>query len=722
MRENGYFRQISTGDSIATGTRELPSTNINQTGRKKAPIALSGLTLRFRADVIPAPPSIKPVAFYDTECYPNYWLLKFRLQGERVFTFSLQAGQRFDDVDIANIKYLFDSFGATVVSFNGNYYDVPMIAAALAGYSTEQLKWLSDQIIVQGLKPWELGLPEWKPADHIDICEVLPGAGSQKMFAGRIHYKTMRDLPYEPNRYLSAEEISEVADYCENDLGQIEAEYTALAPQLQQREELSKRYGMDLRSKSDAQLAEAVLKQRCEQALGQRIYKPEIDWNLAFRYEPPAFLSFEIPQLQRAFNLIKEALFTLGASGRVEMPSELEGLEIELGSSRYRLGIGGLHSSEKRVVHRADADTVLRDADVASYYPSLILNSGKFPLALGPAFLQEYGAIKDERLAAKALEKQLKKAGDTKSLEYLAAHVGNEGGKIMINGTFGKTGSPFSVLFAPEMLIQTTVTGQLALLMLIEWHEFYGIPVVSANTDGIVIKCPRSKLATSDYLIKEWERRTGLEMETSEYAAIYSRDINNYFAVKTSGEVKRKGEYSKAGLVEKKSPDVEICSDAVAEYLSKGTPIIYTLAACRDIRKFVTVTKVTGGAVKLWGEGPSKEMKVANMTAILLANGWSKSGRKWVKDIGLMGEITDARSAYKTCFAPQRPEYLGKVIRWYYSAAAPGPIIYNTNGNQVSLSYGAKPCMTLPDEFPADIDYDWYLQNCESILRDIGAA
>jgi hypothetical protein len=275
------------------------------------------------------------------------------------------------------------------------------------------------------------------------------------------------------------------------------------------------------------------------------------------------------------------------------------------------------------------------------------------------------------------------------------------------------------------MLIQTTVTGQLALLMLIEWHELNGIPVVSANTDGIVIACPRHLIPVSDALIKEWERRTGLEMETSEYAAIYSRDVNNYFAVKTSGEVKRKGEYSKAGLVEKKNPDVEICSDAVADYLSKGTPIIYTLAACRDIRKFVTVRMVAGGAVKLWGEGPRKDAKVRDMEPVIEAHGWRKVGRKWhIPDErnGVNLPPVDARSAYESCFDPQRPEFLGKVIRWYYSAAAPGPIIYNTNGNTVSLSYGAKPCMVLPDELPTDIDYAWYIANCESILKDIGAA
>jgi len=663
--------------------------------------------------MIPAPPSGKPVAFYDTECYPNYWLLKIRPQGtSAAHSFALGAGERFDSAAVACIATIFQIF--TVISFNGNYYDVPMIAAALSGYSPEQLKWLNDQIIAQKLKPWELGLPEWRPADHIDVMEVAPGAGSQKQYAGRIHCKTMRDLPYSPDQALTPHEIAEVDDYCENDLSVLEALFTALAPQLKIREDLSKRYGIDLRSKSDAQVGEALIKLGCERALGRKIYKPEIDWNLAFRYEPPQWLAFSSPQMQHAFGLVKDAIFTLGGGGYVTMPTKLEGLEIPIGSSVYRIGIGGLHSSEKSIAHHSNATTVLRDADVASYYPNLILNCGKYPPALGPAMLLVYATIKEERLAAKALEKTLAKG----SPEWDDAHSENEGKKVAINGPFGKLGSPFSVLFAPEMLIQTTVTGQLALLMLIEWHECNGIPVVSANTDGIVIKCPRQLIATSDYLIKEWERRTGLEMETAEYRSLYSRDVNAYVAVKADGSVKRKGEYANGGLIEKTNPNLDICGDAVADFLSKGIPILYTLAASRDIRKFVTVRKVAGGAVKLWGEGPLKGVLIRDMAATLQANGWGKAGRKWER----AGILADAGTAYASCFTPQRPEYLGKVIRFYYSTDAPGLIIYNTNGNTVSLSYGAKPCMTLPETFPADIDYGWYLGNCQSILRDIGYA
>lgn len=673
--------------------------------------------------MIPAPPSGKPVAMFDTESFPNYWLLKMRPLNGPVFSFRLHSGESLSQLDKERIEFLFSIF--QVISFNGIYYDVPVITAALAGFTCDQLKWVTDQIIVAEVKPWELGIRnDWKPVDHIDLMEVLPGAGSMKQYGARTHAKKIQDLPYEPNQWLSDEEKLQVDLYCENDLSTLEHEYKEAAPMFEMRRHLSERYGMDLRSKSDAQLAEAVIKKRCEDAIGSRIFKPEIDWNLQFRYEPPCWLSFQDEGLKQAFELIKQSIFFLNRAGRVDLPPQLADLEISLGGTVYKLGIGGLHSKDEKAVYLADETFCIRDNDVASYYPNLILMSGKYPPALGPVFLEVLRLMKDERLNAKSLEKALKKNGDTRSYEFRIAHVENEGGKVMINGTFGKTGSPYSILFAPEMMIQTTVTGQLALLMLIEWHHMRSIRTISANTDGFVIHCRRDQVPISENIIQHWQKTTGLEMESVEYRALYMRDVNNYFAIKTDGEVKRKGEYATAGLIEKKNPDVEICSDAVAEFLSNGTPILYSLAACRDIRKFVRVQKVAGGAVKLWGVGPRKEMKVRDMGAMLEANGWERRGRRWFKrdsnNQWAQMEGFNARDAYKTCFQPQRPEYLGKVVRWYYGTNSPGSIVYNTNANTVSLSYGAQPCMTLPDQFPSDIDYGWYVENCKAILKDIG--
>lgn len=659
---------------------------------------------------------MQKVAFYDTECFPNFWLLKLRPIGEQSLSFSMRTEQRLTDQQMAEIRALFQTY--TVISFNGINYDVAMITGALSGYTPEQLKVINDRMIVEKVRHWELGLPRWQPADHIDIMEVAPGAGSLKQYAGRIHSKKIQDLPYEPDHILTEPEMVEVDLYCANDLDVLEDLWDALQPQIEQRVALSERYGIDLRSKSDAQLAETVLKSRCEAALGQKIFKRDIDYNMSFKYDIPPYIGYHLPQLQDALNKVRESTFRLAASGTVEMPHQLDDLAIPIGQSVYRMGIGGLHSSESVAVHKSQVDVLIEDSDVASYYPSLILNSGKYPHALGETFAKEYSILKQNRLLAKRDAAVLRKKEQTEEVkkELRRLKVDDDGGKIFLNASFGKTGSPYSILFAPEMLIQTTITGQLCLLMLIEWLEYYGIPVISANTDGIVTKYTRGKADLKQKIIEEWQTRTGLEMETVEYKSIHSRDVNSYFAIKSDGSVKRKGEYSTAGLVEKKNPDVEICSDAVADFLSKGTPLLYSLAACRDIRKFVTIQKVTGGGIKLWGDGPRKDTKVRDMLPVLLANGWMKDGRKWQRN----GKTQDASTAYALCFPVQRPEYLGKVVRWYYSTQAPGPIVYAKRNAIVSLSYGARPCMTLPDDFPTDIDYDWYMKKCLTILNDIG--
>ena len=61
------------------------------------------------------------------------------------------------------------------------------------------------------------------------------------------------------------------------------------------------------------------------------------------------------------------------------------------------------------------------------------------------------------------------------TLEWLEKEVIANGGKIVLNGTFGKLFSLFSIFFSPQQGISTTVGGQLSLLMLIERLEIAGI-------------------------------------------------------------------------------------------------------------------------------------------------------------------------------------------------------------------------------------------------------
>ena len=64
--------------------------------------------------------------------------------------------------------------------------------------------------------------------------------------------------------------------------------------------------------------------------------------------------------------------------------------------------------------------------------------------------------------------------------------------------------------------------------------------------------------------------------------------------------------------------------------------------------------------------------------------------------------------------------YVGKTVRWYYATGTDGCIVYAENGNKVPKTDGAKPCLDLPAVFPADIDYQWYIDEAKSILNDIG--
>lgn len=165
-----------------------------------------------------------------------------------------------------------------------------------------------------------------------------------------------------------------------------------------------------------------------------------------------------------------------------------------------------------------------------------------------------------------------------------------ESGKIAANGTYGKLGSGYSPLYAPNMLIATTLTGQLAILMLVERAEVIGIPVVSANTDSIIFNCPRNKSDELAILISTWESETGFTVDRTLYSSIYSSSVNSYIAVGEDGKIKRKGPLADPwsnvdmrGMMQK-NPQMTVCSEALVRYLKDAVPFADTIRACADPR------------------------------------------------------------------------------------------------------------------------------------------
>ena len=554
----------------------------------------------------------------------------------------------------------------TLIGFNLEGYDLPILTYALLGKSPAQIKALSDEMILSGKPNWQVvqehDITVPKAIDYIDIMNVAPSKASLKAYGARLGVQKLQDLPYDPSYVVSTpEERETIRSYCENDLRLTQSLYTALLPEIELRKTMSKQYSVDVRSKSDAQIAEVIIKSELEKITGKTYRKPDPGkLPTSFYYRSPKIVTFSSEQLNDIYYRILRDPFEINSLGRIDLPKWLKATSIKIGSTEYSMGIGGLHSKEKSQYLRAEDGNMISDFDVSSFYPSIILQQKIFPKSLGAPFLTVYKSLITQRLIAK------------KNNNITEANTK----KIALNGTFGKLGSIYSFLYAPDLLIQVTITGQLALLMLIERLENAGISVRSANTDGIVTYYREDQRRLLEEIIWNWQLDTTYELEESEYKILASRDVNNYVAITKSNKAKTKGVFAPSFYASdkptqfmlSKNPSRYIVALSVIAYLQNGTPIEETILSCKDIRHFVSVTKVTGGAV-------------------------------W------------------------RGKEIGKTVRYYNSTevSKDEAILCALNGNKVSTTSGCKPLMDLPEEFPSDIDYDFYIESAYDLLKATGA-
>lgn len=709
----------------------------------------------------------RPRAYFDIECFINWFLVGFTDDNGNRWEFQMTNGSV---LDVAGIMTMIRHF--TLYSFNGKKYDEVMLAIALTGASCETLKIANDDIIVRKQLPWVV-LKKYrarvpKEMDHVDISEPTPGVKlTLKQYAGRAHAPEMIETPVDFSLPMPEEHIADEVRYCGNDREVVKLMLSQLKDRMAMREAMGAQYSVDLRSKSDAQIAEAVIKAEVTRIIQESEANFSLDYNEAidgplgphmasrwphlgadytrdnwgnikiniphyahgttFKARIPDYVEFATPYMQEFLQLVRNCDFFvsnkdeaefMGIDGRniktgVRIPEELKGRDIIIGGTVYRVGIGGLHSQESSVSYRSIPGVqTLRTADVASYYPSLILNAGMSPKQLGDMFLDIYRTIYTYRLKAKKRLKEIdKRLAVIKlmpelSLERERANIKaiESGYKTALNGSFGKLFNRHSIFYAPEFGIAVTIGGQLSLLMLIERLNMSGIRVVSANTDGIEMLVPACMEWIVDGIIKWWMDRTKLGMDQENYLALYSRDVNNYISIQFDGSVKRKGVFRPSGLVDNKHPDCDICADAVVAFLTKGTPIKTSIDNCWDIRKFVRVRGVKNGGVYCRGE-ENGEWGYVLGEAEWVPKPTKKDPERgeWFRPrIGIWG-------------AP----YLGKAVRWYYSTV-PGFIADKESCNKSAGSDFAMPCMTLPASIPPDLDRNAYIDMAIQMLGDIG--
>lgn len=614
---------------------------------------------------------MKDYIFCDIECYHNYLLIMFYNSKETNYKIELHNNALLQGNNQTLLEILKTN---TIVTFNGINYD-KLILDAYLYYSNKiedvnkKLKVISDSIITSKLNWWEVYAKfnfEKLKWDHIDVVNLSLNKAKLKILGGRLHTKKLQDLPLAPSATIYKEQLELMRLYCLNDLKLTREVFETLYPQIKLRETLTDKYNVDLRSKSDSQIAEVIIKNAIEEETDEQLERPENLEGTTYNYRRPEYIKFNSKLFNNILKQYQNNTFVVNEKGHLDfnfditqedvnkkgvLPTEKPKFKFTFNNLDYTIGLGGLHSVNKKVNYKAGNDKILIDFDVTSYYPSIILANGYYPDTIGMGFLEVYKNLVETR-------KRAKLEGDK---------ITDKTFKIVVNGTFGKLASKYSYLYAPDLMLQVTVTGQLSLLMLIEMFEEGGISVVSANTDGVTIFTKKENKELAYSIAKTWQTITSYNLEDTIYNSLYYRDVNSYIGFGESGITTKgffkihDGDLSSLST----NPSNTICKLAVIEYLKNNTHPMETIKSCIAISKFTTLRTVKGGATK---DGVD----------------------------------------------------LGGVIRWYYSTDAKDAIHYKSNNNKVPATDGAKVVLDYPSVLPNDIDYDKYFEICKDMLIAIG--
>lgn len=292
-------------------------------------------------------------------------------------------------------------------------------------------------------------------------------------------------------------------------------------------------------------------------------------------------IKFKTPQLQALLEDIKQVSI-------YHTNKDSFSREVEFYGTTYTLATGGIHSVDPPRVCKSDDKYVYLHHDYTSYYPSIMISYNIAPKHLHQkSFTKMIAFLKDTRV-------KCKHGGDVNVIEGVPNKIAAEALKIVINSIYGKLGSELFFLYDRFAQMQVTINGQLMTMTLIEELELNGIHVISANTDGIVIKLPRDKFDVYKDITTRWNEFNKMGADYEEYDEIVSRDVNNYFDVQKDGTVEFKGALDPKQYLKdlKKGYDMPIVALAVYNFFRYNKPVMQTLKEHTDILDFCKTQNV----------------------------------------------------------------------------------------------------------------------------------
>ena len=460
---------------------------------------------------------------YDIETYSNCFLLTAE-QADGPLRWCFEISDRINESQA--ITYWcqhMGNFGHRMVGFNNIGFDYPVLHHLLrSGRSDAATLYAKAQSIIntQDENRWAHQVyPSDRVVPQLDLFRVMhfdnrARSTSLKALEFNMRADTIKDLPFPVGTVLTPEQIVTLREYNLHDVRATKQFYHQILPMIRFREELTARYGRDFLNHNDTKIGKDYFIMELERA-GVSCYNVGPEGRTPRQTPRPQlvlkdailpWIKFEQPEFQRVLEWLKAQTIT-------ETKGVFKDLTATINGFTFVFGTGGIHGSVENECVESDADNVIVDLDVTSYYPTLAIANGFYPEHLGTTFVDIYRDLFAQRA------KYPKESPEGQML------------KLALNGVFGDSNNRFSVFYDPLYMARVTLNGQLLLCLLAEQLlKIGGLRLLQVNTDGITVHMPRENMGGLHQVLDWWGRATRLHIEENHYSRMFIGDVNSYIA------------------------------------------------------------------------------------------------------------------------------------------------------------------------------------------------
>lgn len=649
---------------------------------------------------------------HDSETYPNCYMIGFThaTTGQR-WLFEISPRRN----DISLLKQFIvtaNSIGCRAIGYNNIGFDYPVLHFILSACNLlTPVRDIYDKAmsIINAPHNARFAHLVWERDWHIEQVDLfkihhfdnIARATSLKVLEFNMRMDNIEDLPFDVGVELDNDQIAVLERYMWHDIKATHLFYNESTDQIRFREELSKKYDRNFMNHNDTKIGKDYFVMRLEEYNpgccyayidGKRQMVQTLRSQIALRDVVIPYIQFEQPEFQRILDWFNAQVITETKGVFKDVSCTIDGFQFDFGT-------GGIHGSiESQVVH-SDDEYIIEDWDVASYYPNLAIANNFYPEHLGDSFCKIYKDVYEQR------KQHAKGTAENAML------------KLALNGVYGDSNNKYSPFYDPQYTMSITINGQLLLCLLAEkLMQLTDLKMIQINTDGLTIRYPRQYKEWVHSVCRWWEDLTDLVLEDAEYSRFMVRDVNNYIAEYTSGDVKRKGAYEYQQGWHQNHSSLVVAKAAEAA-LVHGKDIREFITNHDDIMDFMLRTKVPRSSSLEWGGEV-----VQNIVRYYISSD-GQTLEKVMPPAGPIGEYKRANKLTDQYFDSVMAE-IGQGV-WDERIHTKNKSVYEERRSGINTGWLVELCNDMADDsecwadFECNINYEWYIREAEKLVNPL---